>query len=583
MGTVISYTQAALDDFLSGKSNVGHDHDELYYTKDEVDTEIAANLPGAPADATISSAVASTTSATRASLRDFVAASNPSQMGLDAMKFDSIVRGTGLLGFVRRMLNNVYEIGYQIDDRRVIAHTLAIYGSAPGGATYQTLNQLQAVEARRCMTPRDETAAGVTLTGAGWATSTSTRAYGGTYRRNTTAGQTAAFTTALGATKIGLIAGTLNNGGYSKVSIVDNAAAPVTANLLPTAQDEVTAGRLAATALIANGGTLDPTDRVLNQYSTLTTYYDGYVGLADALDPLKTYTVTLTVTGYKQAASSDVRLYFSGWAADDITTATLSSSTGALDPSIYIVEEQLGVTGTSFSAFEWALFVNPVAGAPADKWETVGSVHGYEKQISLTVTVDGAVKTMGTAEWFLARSVSIDRVTEIWHPHFATKIADTKMTYRSAGSDGLRMGHKITWATAVKCSFAYTLMWPYTALWTRGTFAGYNLDGTVNLADGSRFSAARSNAMIAWGSASSYAGFCTWDQNLVSGYSKAPNSRNQIEDRTGGTIKKLYVARTYNGDGDPIIDVASGEVWTGSRLYRISRLPGAEQMLARPA
>jgi hypothetical protein len=87
--------------------------------------------------------------------------------------------------------------------------------------------------------------------------------------------------------------------------------------------------------------------------------------------------------------------------------------------------------------------------------------------------------------------------------------------------------------------------------------------------------------MIAWGPTSGYAGYCSWDRDLVSGYTKAPNSHNQIEDRTGGTIKKLYVARTYNGDGDPIVDVANGEVWTGNRLYRVARMPGAEGVLAR--
>lgn len=538
----------------------------------------AAALVGAPADAAIAAAIGGT-GQTKTALRDYLAESNPAQMALDLARMDSVVRGDGLNAFVRRLPNNVYEVGYQCEDRRMIVHTLAIYGSAPGGATYQTLNQLQAVQARRLMSPRDDTT--MTLTGAGWATNTSARAYGGSYRRNTTTGQTAAFTTPAGATMLGLIAGTLNNAGASKVTIVDNLAAAVTANKLPTAQEEVDAGRLASTVLVANGGTLDPADRILNQYSTGTTYYDGYVPLADGLDTTKTYTVTLTITGYKTTASTDFRLYASGWAVDGPDASTGMVLGSGVDPSIYVVEEELGVTGSSFSAHEFALFVNPAAGG----WETVGSVHGYEKQISLAITVDGSVKAaMGTAEWFLGRAVSIVRTSELYHPFAVGKIADCVVAYQSTGADGLRLNHKITWAQAGQASFAYTLMWPYTATWTRGAFAGWDVDGTVNLADGSRFNAGRSNAMVAWGPSSSYAGFCSWDLPLVGNYASAPNSVNQIEDRTGGAIKKLYVARNAIASqpvGDPIVSYLAGDVWTGRRVYRIARMPGAEGILGR--
>ncbi|MDQ0767991.1 hypothetical protein QF031_000740 [Pseudarthrobacter defluvii] len=82
------------------------------------------------------------------------------------------------------------------------------------------------------------------------------------------------------------------------------------ADRLDTAQDVVTRGWYANTILVANGSTLNPTDRVMDSYSP-TTAQNKYAARRVLAADLTAgaHTVKLTVTGYNRIGVSAQRAY----------------------------------------------------------------------------------------------------------------------------------------------------------------------------------------------------------------------------------------------------------------------------------
>ena len=113
----------------------------------------------------------------------------------------------------------------------------------------------------------NDDAAGVSHSGT-WTTGTNAVAYGGTYHYSTEAGATIRCTCAATTTAVGIRSFKATNGGIG-VAYIDNDTTLCT--LLPTAQSLVDAGTLANTVLVANGGTLNPTDRIYDAYAAALT------------------------------------------------------------------------------------------------------------------------------------------------------------------------------------------------------------------------------------------------------------------------------------------------------------------------
>ena len=171
-----------------------------------------------------------------------------------------------------------------------------------GGTTEYIISQIESRVALLSLEDDDPAA----VTAGTWVALTDSRAYGGDYRYSKTANDTLTFTTPANTNIVGARHCSLTNGGVAKVAIDGDLTR---ATLLPTAQDLVTAGTLASTVLIANGGTLAPTDRILNNYGANN--WDNKVIYCNDL-AAGVHTVVITICNYKQAASTDTRVYFGG-------------------------------------------------------------------------------------------------------------------------------------------------------------------------------------------------------------------------------------------------------------------------------
>ena len=150
--------------------------------------------------------------------------------------------------------------------------------------------------------------------------------------------------------------------------------------MLPTAQAWVDAGKLPASALVLNGGTLDPSDRIVDTWSSSASIQTMLArGLGD-----DSHSIRITNTGYRNPLATDDRLSFVGnsgrtiwWGADGVSIA---------DPGAEALLVQI-LQSTTSSA-EMALGVRP-AGGTSESY-VGGRAHGYEDELAIEVTVDGS-------------------------------------------------------------------------------------------------------------------------------------------------------------------------------------------------
>jgi len=526
----------------------------------------AAALVGAPADSAIAAAIAGANTSTRGVLdTTFAGKFSTQQQAADAERLLATIRGFGTQCFVREAAG-AYEIGYQIDDVRFVVHTLTTYSGAPGG--YANLYQLANAYVRQPISAYDDTSSEVTKAGT-WTSTTHAAAYGGTYAYSLTSGNTATFTAPSGTDSLYVIGSPLSNGGAAKVTIVNDLGKNVTASALPAAQDEVTAGNLPSTVLVANGGTLNPTDRVLNYYAATAVYSDANRQIVTGLDRGRAHTVTVTVTGYKHASSSAARVYFSGFAF------TGPAAGDRIDRArSWIQDAQVGPLA-GLSAYEYAIS-SKFGGSTL----AIGNVHGYDNQTSLVFTVDGVDVTLAAGEVKAGRNIVLLRTSELFHPAATGKVADAIARYEVSAPDGLRLQTKITWAQAGISNYAMQIMWPYTGAWTRGAYAGQTVDMAVTDSNGSEKGHLESYTYAAWSPTGNYAGVCSWDAAAVEGYAHSPVSGTYVQDRSTD-MKKMYAPRNFASGGDQERPFVPGEVWTKRCLYRVARVLGANKVLSR--
>lgn len=452
-----------------------------------------------------------------------------------ARVLDKFLAGGGT-GLACGLVGTTYSLYRGVAPGLFAKYDLVLDSSEPGN---YPLHQLQALSVIAPMQSLGYDDVSVTSTGT-WTLGANAGAFNGKYTYSTAAGTSKTFTSPAGVTALGVRLPQLTNGGlYFLVSIDGDTTR---ADACPTAQGEVTAGRLASSVLIANGGTLNPTDRVFNSYSPTSgaSTYDERIGLASGLSPAA-HTVALTNTGYAVGGLASQRAYLSGFAY--ATSSSQPADAGAVQISV----ATLCNVG---SAWEHALQVLPV-GATTPTF--VGNIHGYEVEDAFAVSIDGAAANLTDGQIVAAAmDVSITRTGHLLHPDTGSMVvADTLVVY-TMGRYGLTVDDTITpSANAGTLSRAYAMMPLSGALATTAVpftgaglldYPGGPLTFTGSNGD-SYYGSSKSAAAWAWGGDWGALMFMPTIESYNNDWTLAyPFTR--WEDRNG-TVTKVYMPRNW--------------------------------------
>lgn len=462
------------------------------------------------------------------------------------------------------------DLYQQVDATHWWRSSLGQFTHVGGGPVHQIRQQdlitaanVAALSNAPVQTYLEQDAAGITYAGT-WSTNQTSipAAHGGTYKFSNTAGSTATVTspTGVGAISINIVK-TTNAGGLAAVTIDGDITR---ANLLLTAQDVVDAGRYVSSILTSNGGTLDPTQRVIEGYSgTLQASVD--VPCADGLDPAVTHTVVVRACAYAPVVSGTAnRTYLSAfvWGTPGNPTALISAATSNWDTAIDCVPASGG--SRSF----------------------IGGTHGYEHETSCTLKVDGVTTTLTDGQIVApTSSAEITRVTTLTHPALAGATLADVVSVFTLTDEGIALDWTITWAQAANAHFAYVMMpMPGPASGVDG-FDKADLSawpsGPISLAGDpgvtQYFGTSESAAAWLWQSTGHLAAIM-WVKNARQ-FTKNWQStlKMSVEDR-GDSLAKIYLAR-ISSTGSPEV-VAPGDVWNARALYRFARFTDPNAVLA---
>jgi hypothetical protein len=460
---------------------------------------------------------------------------------------------------ITRRSSTTYHLSWLVAPGQYVQLDMTQISALPGG---NLVFQMNFMRGGVPMLSIDDTDASVVRSGTWNRPFNNTAAYGGSYGMSTSTGAHVTFTSPANSTSLGLRTVQAVNGGLAKVEINGDATL---ANLCKTAQQVVDDGTFANTILVANGGSLNPTDRVFDFYSP-TSLFDSPVAVASGL-AAGTHTLRLTVTGYKRSAATDVRVYDSGYSYATASTAITDS--GAL----IFGTEQIQKTN---SAFEFAWNVLP-SGATTRTF--IGRVHGYEIQDSFAVTVDGASQTMTDGQTILGSTIVLAQTTRLRHPDTGTTdIANISITYTMTRG-GLRVETTTDWLVTASVGAGYPGMIPMDASFDRGNSTGRQTPVTLTAGDGSFKGAAKAHAGWLWQSAGKYAALLYSPKNPapVVNWQYAPLRFLGFEDRApvqGLRINKLYYTRQTGTGTSDREDVVNGTRWTSDIIYRFAYFPG---------
>lgn len=405
-----------------------------------------------------------------------------------------------------------------------------------------------------------------------WSGSTSNaNAYNDAYRQTSTTGDYVEFATPSSTVRVGLRAVHTSNAGICKVTVNGDATL---ANLLPTAQDLVNQGVLASSALVANGGSLSPTDRVLDQYRSTNNNvrFDTVTGIVDGLTA-GSHTVRLTNTGYRNTSASDDRLYMSGFSYATVST-TVDTVGADLLPLEYLTPPY-----DCGSAFEFAHETVPSSGS----YTFLGNIHGYETQDSLTVYVDGQSRSMSAGDEISGTTVDVVRVSHLRHPDYgsgSSNLADVTTVYRMSPS-GLDVSWKATWLASATVRSSYPAMQPLSSLtFTKASVANDDVTSDYSLTahDGSFLIKKRSEAGYVWQPSGHWAALLlSRDRANVAGWTKSSPDYWMVHDRNYSLVKQ-YVSRVA---GSFTESVSNGTVWRGSVRHMVQWFADPDVVLAR--
>jgi hypothetical protein len=403
------------------------------------------------------------------------------------------------------------------------------------------------------------------------------------YRWSNTAGKTAQWTSPAGATALGVRLQVNTSGGLFKVDVNGSATA---ANRLSSAQDLVTALAYPNTILVAHGGSLNPTDKVVDCYSG-TTNTDYPLIIADGLTA-GAHAVVLTATGYTHTGAINNRCQITGFSYS--TGSETPSTTGA---------EVLGTFQwqTGVSAHEYAYrFVpsfladgttaNPnAAGTPSTYYSRV---HGYENQISMAMVIDGVATTMTDGQVIAVTTDAVlTQVSQVIHPDNTPVVSIDITTTYTLDAEGLTLEHVDTWGCPAIMHGGYPTMLPVAGAFDRYTASGYRRAITSSAGSGTRAAESGSWLSLSWTSGNLYA----TSTELAIGmdayggaYINPTIDPWWLEDRapsSGIKINKQY--GPWRASPSTPITIPAGRAWRLKTRYRYKRFPaGAEASLTFP-
>lgn len=457
-----------------------------------------------------------------------------------------------------------YELLYGWGGNRYWRTLLALESTNPGS---YPLHQIQETFEATPMLSVLGSDASVTRGAGVTGPSVQAAAYGGNYYYGTAAAQTFTFVTPAGATRVGWRGPTATNGGAAVVSIDGDKTA---ANLLPTAQQMVNQGAYPSTILVSGGGTVNPTDRILDTYAQATVW-DFQVGLAEGLNAAA-HTVVLTPIGTARTVGGGNRVYFSGYG---YATASTSVSTANV-----VTYSQVGLMSPwQASAWEYALKTGGTF---------FGNVHGYDVEDSIAVTVDGASTTLVAGQIASAVDVlEITRTSHLVNPANTAQTIATVTTVYHLDRDGLRVSNTINWSASLTIQGAYVMAALNGPAWERsgraslyeevfdgGSLLNYPL-GPLAF-DGSSDLYYPNNGVkteAAWIYGGNY-GLLMWLPNVNQWTNNWTNAGvyARIEDRSGSiNVTKIYFPRITDTAGTEAVN--SGDTWRSTVLYLMGRFP----------
>lgn len=301
-----------------------------------------------------------------------------------------------------------------------------------------------------------DNSAGVTLSGTWTQAASDSYQVAGRLAFSGTTGDYIELTTDDDITSVGAVFryGT-SGGGLVKVAIDGDATL---ADLLETAQDKVDSGDFPNTILVTNGGTLNPTDRVIDTYSD--ELFNG--NLFSSSLTTGVHTVRVTVTGYKIAASASANCLFHAFIAYGTGLYTPAETLFHLWPVVNLMSTEAYPT--------WEISHNVVPdGATNPEW--IGHTNSM-KFIDLPVlTVDGVTTTLAKGAKTTGSNIVFEmgygaRHSEIDSGATNTALVDFVWTFNSV--TGMTIAHTLTWLMGGTLSLGYPGMMALNTTFDRG-------------------------------------------------------------------------------------------------------------------
>jgi hypothetical protein len=389
---------------------------------------------------------------------------------------------------------------------------------------------------------------------------------GGRLLHTNVAGRYIQLQTQEGAENIGLL---FPNGGTNVgLALITINGDNTLATELPTAQQLVDAGTYANTILVANGGSLNPTDRVLDQYG-VTANYSGpgagaYQLFAKNMTP-GVHTVRITATGYKRAAATDARtvmylILVYGKSLHNIASPTYEACLLTdIDLCSTIAPPRVEIS-----------YSTRPTGAVNKEW--IGHSGSLKYTESPVVTVDGVITPLVHLQTVTgAESIVVDMQFGARHTEIgagATNIGLMDIQYTMRPATGLWITHALAWSMSGVASSYPCMMTVGHNVFDRFNTLGSGTPGTdLTIGDNSRNFNTSQGVGYAW----------DFD-GKVGMLMHIPDLTKTVEDWSntfseqlwwsdigadGGTWKKLYATRFQSDEA-----FTNTTVWQSEANYR---------------
>lgn len=394
--------------------------------------------------------------------------------------------------------------------------------------------------------------AGITYSGSWFDYSGTGGLAGESFKRSSNAAGEYAEWVSPATTGVVVHTGHISVGGLSKIYVDGSSTA---CNGLSTAQDMVDRGWYANTILVANGGTLDPDDRVINHSRDGYEAYGGIprghlvaYGLSNT-----THTVRIECTGYDGLffAAGSPRTYLWGFGvitepdtagADEWIFregARVLSADPSLKPSRMTQEYAIRWTPDVLETSDWS-----------------GQSHLNENFVSLAVT-------QNTSSQF-----QLTRNTQFTHPEGVGTYCDAETVF-TWGQGGLRIDNTFTWTQVAYMTTAYLAMqtmysgehYEYTSLEKLRGSAERSTE-TIDNNDDVEHLVGEARTMWMYGG-NFVAALRVTDDHVI-------GAESRIWDRTRTNDEgydKTYIARHVSASNVP---VAVNEVWNSTAYHRFT-------------